>query len=507
MPTIRLVPSTYYLSSSTYLSVSSAANMYTNTDSDTYATVTNSQSGTTSYYIYIRGFNFSALPENAVVTDWTVKLRARESGVSTSSSYAPKLCNGTSQITSTMSAISTTVTTREFTGVDADWNDIVGYGSDFGIRINCRRASRNTTGYMYIYGAEIEVTYTIPILHTVTIQNSTSAIIEASDTNPNEGDDVIISADTLTGITVKDNGTDVTSQFTQAAGKSMSAVPGEDFTTGFSQSGAAFYQSSSTSSASWLEYAIGHSAESPYSTSNTSNTYVKPEGATGWINYTFDFSDIPTSATITAMSVTVYGARENATVDSSHVARFQCYSGSTAKGTIQNFTSTSNSSVTVTDPGTWTAAELHDAQLRFEIGYYGGRMLGITWSVTYEVDGYIYIITAIAADHTIVVTASGGNPPVITVGTPTVTAISSVSGHDQCICTFRSDLALSQWEARATKAGITPARGVGLLVESGGSLAANTNATIYVENEELTNGDGLYTITVYGQSTAGVWSE
>ena len=102
---------------------------------------------------------------------------------------------------------------------------------------------------------------------------------------------------------------------------------------------------------------------------------------------------------------------------------------------------------------------------------------------------------------------SGGNPPpVITVGTPSQTAISAITGHDQCVCTFTSDLALQQWEARATKAGVTPARGVGLLVESGGALAANTQATIYIENEELTQGDGEYTITVYGQSTDGVWS-
>ena len=156
-----------------------------------------------------------------------------------------------------------------------------------------------------------------------------------------------------------------------------------------------------------MEYAIGHSAESPYSTSNTSNTYAKPEGDTAWINYQFDFSEIPTTATITDVSVRVYGARENSTIDTSHVARFQCYSGSTAKGTLQNFTSTSNGLVTLTDPGTWTATELHDAQLRFEVGYYGGRMLGITWEVSYQVDGYVYTISNITTDHTIVVSAAG----------------------------------------------------------------------------------------------------
>lgn len=407
MATIRLIPSTYYLSNSNYLSVSNAANMYTNTDSDTYATVTNSQTGTSSYYIYIRGFNFSAIPSGAVINSFTVKFKVRESGVTTSTNYRPYLCNNTTTITGTASMPSTTATTITFTGVTANWDTIKGYGANFGIRINCRRASRNTTGYMYIYGAEIEVNYTIPVYYAVTIQNSTSAIVTASDTNPLEGKNVEIFTNTLSGLTIKDNGTDVTNQFIKAEDDTISAVPDNSFTTGFSQSSANFYQSSSTTGTSWLEYAIGHSAESPYSTSNTSNTYVNPEGATGWINYEFDFSEIPSGATIQDVSVKVYGARENATVDTSHVARFQCYSGNTAKGTLQNFTSTSNGIVTITDPGTWTATELHDAQLRFEVGYYGGRMLGITWSVTYEVEGYVYTIIAVNADHTIVVTSGG----------------------------------------------------------------------------------------------------
>lgn len=106
----------------------------------------------------------------------------------------------------------------------------------------------------------------------------------------------------------------------------------------------------------------------------------------------------------------VYGGREDSTVDSTHVARFQCYSGSTAKGTLQNFTSTSNGIVTVSDVGTWTASELHDAQLRFELGYYGGRMLGITWTVTYTASGYVYTISNVTADHTIVFSSGGAQP-------------------------------------------------------------------------------------------------
>lgn len=393
MATIRLIPSTYYLSNTTYLSVSDEANMYHNTDNTTYATVTNSQNGTTSYYIYIRGFNFSSLPSDVIVNSFTVKLKARETGISASSSYSPKLCHGTSQITSTCSAISTTVKTLTFTGVGADWEDIVGYGSDFGIRINCRRASKSTTGYMYIYGAEILVDYTIPVYHNVTLTNNTSATVSISDTHPLEGTNVAVVTDTLSNITVTDNGTDVTSQFVQ--GQSASE----------SQAAESQTHSSIQSGSSYAEYAVGRTAEDPYL--STSNMYAS-SGSTGYVDYAFNFSTIPSGATIQSISVKVYGHRESSTIDSTHVANIQLRSGTTEKGDDQNFTSTSNSMITISNPGTWTREELQSAILRFTVGYYGGLVCGITWSVSYELDGYSYTITNITTDHAIVFSSGGG---------------------------------------------------------------------------------------------------
>lgn len=214
MATARLIPSTYYLSNSNYLSVSNASNMYANTDSTTYATVSNSRTSTTSYYIYIRGFNFDAVPSDAIVSDIAIKLKAYHSGGNTSTIYC---YDGTTQVASAGSttALSTSATVKEFTNTTIDWDTLKSYGSDFGIRINCRRSSKNTASYVYIYGAEIEVTYTVPIYYNVTINNSTSANVSASDTNPLEGTDVEIRSDTISGIIVKDNGVDVTSQFSQ----------------------------------------------------------------------------------------------------------------------------------------------------------------------------------------------------------------------------------------------------------------------------------------------------
>lgn len=116
--TIRLTPSTYAFSNTTYLSADNINNMYTNTDSTTYTTITNSQTGTTSYYLYLRGFNFDDIPDNAIIDSYNVKYKAYESGLSTSSTYRPYLVNNTTTITGTGTAITTSATTNTFTGVN-----------------------------------------------------------------------------------------------------------------------------------------------------------------------------------------------------------------------------------------------------------------------------------------------------------------------------------------------------------------------------------------------------
>ena len=97
------------------------------------------------------------------------------------------------------------------------------------------------------------------------------------------------------------------------------------------------------------------------------------------------------------------------------------------------------------------------------------------------------------------------DPPIITIVSQDVTKISGVSGHDRCTVTFTSNQALSYWEARATTTQ-TPAHGVGLLVESG-TLSKGETGYVYVDDEELTNGDLNYTITIYGQNADGRWSD
>ena len=224
MATIRLIPSTYYRNNSTYVTVTNDTNMYTNTDSTTYASAQNTRNSTSNtYYVYVRGFNFSDVPSDAIVSSFSIKIKASESNLSTSSSYRMSLYNGTTAISNTTASASLSTTATVFTfpiPTTLTWDTLKGYGANFGIRVPLRRANTNSASYAYIYGAEIEVTYTVPVYHSVTVTNNTSATVTANPTTVLEGNSSVVTSDTISGITVTDNNTDVTSQFVEHTGTS-----------------------------------------------------------------------------------------------------------------------------------------------------------------------------------------------------------------------------------------------------------------------------------------------
>lgn len=506
MATIKLTPSTYYLSNSSYLSVSNANNMYADTDSTTPGTVThNRQSSNNTYYFYLRGFNFDDVPSVATVTGFTIKIKASATGhtSSTSTSYYMSLSNGTSQIGSTYAdgRLSSTVDIFTFSEGSLDWNDLVNYGANFSIRIPLRRASSSTADVISIYGAEIEVTYTVPAPRTITTSLTGSGTISPSGTTTTyDGEEfelTITPTNKSDTVTATKDGVDITSQLVAHGAGSVDTFTATDVRTNNIQSGS-----------SYAEYAVGNTAEDP--SSSSSNMYSS-SGSTGYAEYSFDFSSIPSTAVIEDVEVRCYGHRESATVDSSHVSLCALYQGSTAASEEVDFPSTSNSMITITPNQTITRAELDDITLRHYVGYYGGLVLGISFVVTYStgtgLDHYTYTMT-VSGDAVIAVVIGGTvTHPIITIGTPDKSRISDETGWRECLCTFVSDQDLTQWEARAVKNGSTPARGVGLLVESGTNLTAGTPATVSVLDSELTDGDGIYLIAVYGCNAGGLWNE
>ncbi len=402
MATMRLVPSTYAVNNVSYVTAANVSNMYANTDSTTHGTFTHNRASTSNtYYAYLRGFNFDDLPSSAVVSRFTIKLKASATGhtTSTSSSYYMSLANGTTQIGSTYAdgRLSTSVDIFTFSEGSLTWDTIVDYGSNFGIRIPLRRASSNTQDVVLVYGAEIEVTYTVPNPRTITSSLTGNGTISPSGANTYyDGDEyelTITPTNKAETVTATRDGTDITSQLVAHGAGQTASFTADDVSTHSIQSGS-----------SYAQYAVGHSAESPYS--STSNMYAS-SGSTGYAEYTFDFSSIPSNAVIEEIEVRCYGHRESSTISSTYVSQCALYQGSTAISDEVDFPSTSDSMITVTPTDVPSRSELDNVTLRHFVGYYGGLVLGITFEVTYStgtgIDHYTYTFT-VSSDTTIAVT-------------------------------------------------------------------------------------------------------
>ena len=280
------------------------------------------------------------------------------------------------------------------------------------LRFRVVRGTSNTStdATFSIYGATLTVAYTVSgYMYEITSSSSISGITTSpasQEVFQGGSGDVRIDGTSISGVTVKDNGVDVTSALQQ-----------HDIETGgtLSKTAESYTTSGTTSNGSYFSYPVGYTAESPHTYS--SNIYASSNGSTAYAIYSFDFSDIPSNATITNVEVKCSGQRENASTGSNYKAMIGLYSGNTLKSTEQEFTSTSRQVITISSPGSWTRSELQSAKLRFTVAYYGGRLYGITWNVTYTVPSsggdyyWTYTISSIAADHVVVVTTSSGAQP------------------------------------------------------------------------------------------------
>ncbi len=377
----------------------------------------------TSYHIYYDFPSLSDIPNQATINSVSCTVKGRVSNQSYYPSvqlYANTTAKGSaSNITSTSTSNTVSLNTGTWTLSEL---------SNVRLYIKCVTSQTNQSRYFYFYGATLTVNYTVSgTVYEITATSDTSlATVKPSSQELFEGENttIIIDTNSIGDIVVEDNGVDITDQLVvkQGGGVTIDAVPEDNYTTDFSSNGAAFYNQSNTgtSSIARLLDCIGYSAESPNMTNASSTqrwTYVKDGNnntSTGWINYKFDFSDIPLYATIISVNVKCYGARESSSTSSQYKATIDLYANDTLKAT-QEITSTTNSIVTVANPGTWTRDELQDATFRFTVAYYGGWIGGISWTVVYKVSEsdyyYEYTLSSISADHNIVVSEEIIIPP------------------------------------------------------------------------------------------------
>ena len=190
MATIRLVPSAYTRSSTNRVTVTDPNNMYYNTDhTANYCSIRGRNSSSNTYYCFIHGFDFNQVPSNANVTGFRVLIRCyRNSYLSTNSSYAIRLASTPSSSSAisntTMSDTITTTsggTVYEIPTGSLTWSTLESYGTNFSIDIPLRSTSSQYP-YLYVYGAEIEVTYSASTVSVtgVSLNKSSTSIEEGS---------------------------------------------------------------------------------------------------------------------------------------------------------------------------------------------------------------------------------------------------------------------------------------------------------------------------------------
>lgn len=130
---------------------------------------------------------------------------------------------------------------------------------------------------------------------------------------------------------------------------------------------------------------------------NTSNTTYgrltlsSRNGYSGIYFTGFDFSSIPSDATITGITAKVKVRVSSTSYVTSMTA--QLYNGTTAKGSSTSCRSTTASTYTIASPGTWTRPELDNLRIYF----YGKRSNGST-SPTFDIYGMEVTVTYTASE-------------------------------------------------------------------------------------------------------------
>lgn len=337
-------------------------------------------------YIYY-SFDFNSIPDNATIdsVECTVKGHAENTSRSTCNVQlyvGTSTAKGSSSKFTSTSAQTLTLTTGSWTVAEVK---------------NMRL--RFEIGYYggLINGATVEVTYSWNATKwKITVSNSTDVSVTSSDSEVYDGGSATITAASLDGITVTDNGTDVTSQFVekQKTGASYEIETAGDY---------GFTLNSSTG------YYVSNNKGISKSAAVARVDFHVPVAATitfTYINYAEQGYDFGVFGNIdVALSNDYYAAGSTgATITDSSYKR-ACNTSTYNSSSAQTLTY----DMSAGDHSIWVKYSKDDASdsnndtLQFKVA--------ITLNESFTPGTYYgYDINNIAADHVIVVTASGSGP-------------------------------------------------------------------------------------------------
>lgn len=342
-------------------------------------------------------FDCSSIPDDATITSVTCSERASMSTASTNyvATANLQLCAGTTVKGSATSILNTTAQYYTING-GSSWT--VAEIKTCKIRGYAKRGSKqqNSQYTMRLFGGVLTVEYTVAgMAYTITA----SSEIDGETVSPTSQElyagkngIVKINVSSINKRLLTDNNINVTSSLTYVppdTGGTLAKYPADTATGG-----------SGTISGMRYLTTIGHGVDNPSGTTQTDYTAVG--GTTAIIYYKFDFSNLPANATINSVTIQV----RYKVGSTSYAQSVNTYSGTTTKGTAVTLNSTSETTTTISSPGTWTASDLrNDPRVGLTLSYSGAIITGITWTVNYTADEpayYKYVITNLQADHTVV---------------------------------------------------------------------------------------------------------
>ena len=192
------------------------SNAYHGSSNTTYGQVNWKTGSGAETYVYLR-FNLSAIPANATITSVTAKAKGYVNTTNSSrvTTRQMQLASGTTLKGSALT-LSTSTTEQTFSSTGS-WTRAELQSA--GVRFYVKRGTSNTNSNytLRMYGASITVNYSYQeTTYTITVNNNSSATVSVEpDSTVVAGEDCYIKSDTISGITITDNNTDVTNQFVQ----------------------------------------------------------------------------------------------------------------------------------------------------------------------------------------------------------------------------------------------------------------------------------------------------
>ena len=392
--TISAHPTSYDTTHYSYASINSSypiTNAYTDSSSTTYCQVNWKTGSGAETYVYLK-FNFSDIPSGATIKTVTAKAKGYVNTTNSSrvTSRQMQLATGTTLKGSALT-ISNSTSEQTFSSVGS-WTRAELLNA--GVRFYVKRGTSNTssTYNLRMYGATMTVTYEWQeTTYTITVSNSTSATVSANPDEVLSGESSEIRTDTTSGITIKDNGTDITNQFTQRTNPGYEISYTNRGTYGFALSNGYYVSQNKGVNKSCAVCRVNFHLEEAATVTFTYINYAEEAydfGVFGNIDVALTTDYYPAGSSGASISETSYKLACNTSTHNKSTAQTLTYSMSAGDHFIDVKFSKDDASAANNDT------------LQFQVSV----TMGSGWPKTY----YGYTISNIVADHTILVTSAGG---------------------------------------------------------------------------------------------------